>query len=364
MDKVASLVQQDYGESLGDERGNGLRMSQTVEMFIQEGTSHVPAVAFIGVIVPTYNAAPDWQAFSDSLSRQGIPPEQILIIDSSSSDSTRELARKSGYRVVGIPKEEFGHGSTRQLACGYFPQAELLVFLTQDAVLNQSTSLQLLCEAFDDPSVGAALGRQVPRREAGAIERHARFFNYPMVSQIKTFESRRELGIKAAFSSNSFAAYRRAALEQVGGFPSHVILGEDTYVAAKLLMNGWKLAYVANASVIHSHGLTLWQEFQRYFDTGVLHHREIWLLETFGRAGNEGLRFVKSEFKYLRDSGAWHLMPIAALRTITKLLAYRLGHMEHKLPLRVKRTLSMSSGFWSEKESRRALDPESRSSLK
>ncbi len=339
-------------------------MSQTVEMFIQEGIPHVSAVASVGVIVPTYNAASDWQAFSDSLSRQGIPPEQILIIDSSSNDSTRELARKSGYRVVCIPKEEFGHGSTRQLACGYFPQAELLVFLTQDAVLDQPTSLQLLCEALDDPSVGAAFGRQLPRREANAIERHARLFNYPMVSQVKTFESRRELGIKAAFNSNSFAVYRRVALEQAGGFPSHVILGEDTYVAAKLLMSGWKIAYVADALAIHSHGLSLWQEFQRYFDTGVLHHREIWLLETFGRAGNEGLRFVNSEFKYLRSSRAWHLMPLAVLRTGTKLLAYRLGLMEHKLPLGVKRVFSMSPGFWSEKDARRALDHKSHSSAK
>ena len=86
------------------------------------------------------------------------------------------------------------------------------------------------------------------------------------------------IGIKAAFLSNSFAAYRRSALESVGGFPSDTIFGEDTFAAAKMLLNGWKIAYSAEATVYHSHNLTFIEEFRRYFDIGVFHSREKWFM--------------------------------------------------------------------------------------
>ena len=108
-----------------------------------------------------------------------------------------------------------------------------------------------------------------------------------------------ELGIKAAFMSNSFAAYRREALMAVGGFPKHVIFAEDMYVAAKMLMAGWKVVYEGSACCRHSHNYTIIEEFRRYFDMGVFHAREPWIRENFGGAGGEGLRYVKSELKYL-----------------------------------------------------------------
>ena len=332
-------------------QGMGFGMADTATLEIEDRTPHPAAGFSVGVIIPTHNTARHWQALSASLSGQGVPPDQILIIDSTSSDGTRDLAQQSGYRVVCIPKEEFGHGSTRQLACSYLPQVERLVFLTQDAILNDSTAIQVLCSALDDPEVGLAYGRQLPRPVADAIERHARAFNYPDVSQVKTFESRKVFGIKAAFCSNSFAVYRRSALEEVGGFPSTVLFGEDSWVAARMLMAGWKVAYKAEAAVVHSHGLGLWEEFQRYFDIGVHHHREAWLLETFGNAGNEGLRFVRSEQQYLKDSGSKQLIPKALLRTMLKLVAYRLGSMEHRLPVRVNRMLSTSPSFWPDSSS-------------
>jgi rhamnosyltransferase len=323
-------------------------MSQTVELIV-EGQNPRPADArTVGVVIPTYNASKHWPELEASLAFQGIPPQKVLIVDSTSVDSTRDLARRSGYRVVCIPKEEFGHGATRQLACGYLPEAEYLVFMTQDAVLDQPDSIERLCDSLSDLTVGLAFGRQIPRREAGPIERHARLFNYPMVSQVRTLGDRSELGIKATFCSNSFAVYRRSALEQVGGFPQDVLFGEDAYVAAKMLLAGWKVAYRADAAVVHSHTFTVWQEFQRYFDIGVHHHRESWLLEEFGHAGSEGARFVLSELRYLRTSRAVRLIPLAFLRSVTKLIAYRLGSIEHKLPLSLNRLLSMSPSFWPE----------------
>jgi rhamnosyltransferase len=291
------------------------------------------------------NAAKLWPAFYAALKAQALEPAQVLIVDSSSSDGTPTLADAAGYRVVSMARKEFNHGGTRQMAANLLPNAEILVFLTQDAVLAQPAALSNLVALMRDPEVGAAYGRQLPRRGATPIEAHARLFNYPPVSDFRSLSSRERLGFKAIFISNSFAAYRRAALMGVGGFPSDVIFGEDTILAAKLLIANWKIAYVADAQVYHSHTYTWTQEFKRYFDIGVLHSREAWLLQNFGQARSEGRRFVLSEMKYL-ILRYWWLIPSALIRTGLKLLGYRLGRQEKQLSTATKRRLSMQPSFW------------------
>lgn len=274
-----------------------------------------------------------------------VRPEQVLIVDSSSDDGTPDLARVSGFRVHSISRAEFNHGRTRQIAAELLRDSEILVYLTQDAVLATPDALGKLVRPLEDGKTGAAFGRQLPYPDAGAIEAHARLFNYPAQSDFRTLESRQRLGFKTIFISNSFAAYRRSALTSVGGFPSDVIFGEDTITAARLLLSGWQIAYVAEAEVYHSHSYSCIQDFRRYFDIGVLHNREGWLLKEFGQTAGEGRRFVASEASYL-----WRkqkvLIPSAVLRTVLKLAGYRLGRSEGSLPLTWKRTLSMHRGFW------------------
>jgi len=298
----------------------------------------------LGVIVPTLNAANDWSVFSAALLKN-VTPDQVLIIDSSSTDGTAELAKASGFRVETISRSDFNHGATRQLGVNLFPDADILIFLTQDAELASGDAIARLCKAFDDEEVGAAYGRQLPRRGAGAIEAHARLFNYPAASQMRSANGQGTLGFKSLFFSNSFGAYRRAALQAVGGFPEDVIFGEDTVTVAHLLQHGWKVSYVADAAVRHSHVYSMSQEFRRYFDIGVLHSREAATFAPFGKASGEGKKFVKSETAFV-SRRAPHLLLSAWLRTALKLFGYRLGRREQSMPLALKRRLSMSTSFW------------------
>src|SRR5579859_1215016 len=118
------------------------------------------------------------------------------------------------------------------MAAEMLPDSDLLLYMTQDAILADATSISKLVAALDDPSIAAAYGRQLPRRGAGEIESHARHFNYPPASNIRGLASREQLGIKAIFISNSFAVYRRSDLMKIGGFPRDPIFGEDTLTAA------------------------------------------------------------------------------------------------------------------------------------
>lgn len=298
----------------------------------------------IALVIPTLNAAKDWKRFVSALPAF-LSPEQVLIVDSSSTDRTADLARAAGFQLYVISREEFNHGGTRQLAAELLPNAEFLIYLTQDAVLANADALDTLLTPFADPNIAATFGRQLPRPDAGPIEAHARLFNYSSQSSVRTLESRQKIGFKSAFISNSFAAYRREALMTIGGFPSNVVFGEDTITAARFLLAGWKIAYVAEAQAYHSHAYTWRQDFKRYFDIGVLHSRENWMLDEFGEASGEGRRFVTSELKYLW-SNCWWLIPSALVRTVLKLAGYRLGRIERKLNNRWKRNFSMHHGFW------------------
>jgi rhamnosyltransferase len=298
------------------------------------------------VIVPTLNAGKDWSLFAPALLACA-QPEQVLIVDSESTDGTVELALAAGFQVCKVIRAEFNHGGTRQMAAEMLPDAEILVYMTQDAVLAGPNAIADLVATFADPQVGAACGRQLPRPRANAIEAHARSFNYPATSVVRSLANRAELGIRTAFLSNSLAAYRRSALMHVGGFPTNVIFGEDTVTTARLLLAGYKVAYVAEACAYHSHPYSKMQEFKRYFDIGVLHNRERWLLDEFGKASREGQRFVLSELRYLRQKDVLQI-PSALIRTGMKFIGYRLGRMETRFTPNVKRLLSMHPSFWSE----------------
>lgn len=296
--------------------------------------------------VPTLNAGEEWHGWLKALAAQNCTPTRTLIIDSSSTDDTAKLAVENGYEVITIARSEFNHGRTRQLVAENLDE-EIIVFLTQDAVLCDPESLFHLLEAFSDVNVGCAYGRQLPRRSASFVEAHSRYFNYPEDGRIVALSDVPRLGIKAAFNSNSFAAYRKSALRQVGGFPENVILGEDMIVAARMLCAGWKVAYCADAKVFHSHAYTILQEFRRYFDTGVLHEQESWLLKELGNAEGEGVRYVRSELAFL-NSRCKSCIPSALIRTLMKYLGYRLGRNVRHIPLPLKSVCSMHKEYWNQ----------------
>lgn len=299
----------------------------------------------IGMLIPLRNGGALWRRWLEAFATQTQKPGKVLVIDSASTDGSAELARAAGFIVHAIPRGRFNHGATRQLGAEMLADAEILVLMTQDAVLAAPDALEKLVASLSSERTGAAYGRQLPHPDGGALGAHARLFNYPNSGAEKTLADAPRLGIKTAFLSDSFAAYRRRALMEVGGFPADIILGEDTFVAAKLLLNGWKINYCAEAQVFHSHDYTLGQEFGRYFDTGVFHGREPWIRQEFGQPAGEGVRFVHSELRFLARTQPT-LIPSALARAALKYAGYKLGTLERHWPLWLKRRLSLHAGYW------------------
>lgn len=297
------------------------------------------------VIIPTYQAQPHLATLLPALKDQGLDPRSVLVIDSSSRDGTANAFREFGAEVLVIPQSEFNHGGTRRKAVSLCDDSQLLILLTQDAIPSPGAFERLL-HAFNDETVGLAYGRQLPRQQARAIERHARLLNYPTEpAQIRSFADRAAYGVKTTFCSNSFAAYRHDALQAVGNFPEDAFFAEDQITAGRMLKAGWKLAYVPEATAVHSHGYGPLDDFRRYFDVGVFHARNPWLLETFGAAEGEGLKFVRSEIGYLLREEPLSVVS-ACLRTVLKYAGYRAGRFERWMAPWAKARLSMAPHYW------------------
>jgi len=299
----------------------------------------------IAVLIPTLNAGREFVELLRTIALQRAVIDKKIIIDSGSNDNTVALAIDYGFDVLKIHKNDFDHGYARQLLAEAAKDCDLLIYLTQDCILKGSSSFTELIKAFDDPKVGIAYGRQLPHSGAKVLETHARLFNYPNKSIVKSFDDRGKLGIKTASCSNSFAAYRTTALEEVGGFPGLTIFAEDVIVGGQVLIKGWKIAYVAEAEVYHSHDYTTKEEFKRYFDIGVFHSTNNWLLEEFGSAGGEGLKYLKSELMYVFKHNLL-VLPKMMLSIAAKFLGYKLGMMHESLSLKQKKSFSMHSKYW------------------
>ncbi|GAB4236649.1 MAG: glycosyltransferase [Chlamydiales bacterium] len=270
-------------------------------------------------------------------------PTKVLVMNSSSNDGTVELAQSLGAETFVIPRNEFNHGTTREVARKIL-NTNIVVMMTPDAFPQGPDLIEILVDPILRGAASVSYARQLPHQGAGFFESFPRFFNYPEVSHIRRLQDVSLHGIYSVFCSNSCAAYLNAALDEVGGFP-HVLLGEDTLVIAKLLQSGHAIAYNAEAVVHHSHTYSLIQEFKRHFDVGLMRTTYKSLLSQYGRDVKRGRDYVKKLFREVLRNEPRKIF-YAFLHVFSKWLGYRLGAISQRAPVWIKRRLSSQDFYW------------------
>lgn len=268
-----------------------------------------------------------------------------LIIDTSSTDQTVSIAKKHNIKVIDIPKTEFNHGATREYARKQL-NTDIVVYLTQDAIPASPDLIARLAQPLiDDEQIAVSYGRQIAHEGADIFEAFPREYNYGNTSQIRNIDDLNQYGVYTFFCSNSCAAYKNSALDEIGGFKP-VLTNEDYFAVADLLQKKHKIAYVADAVVSHSHRYTLGQEFQRYFDTGYVRAENPIIQKLVGQAESRGVGLVAALLKQV-----WHIQPLLTpyviIQSMVKWLGYRTGFYGSHLPLWLKKQLSQQAYYWS-----------------
>ena len=300
----------------------------------------------IDVIIPTYKPGKEFEKLIGRLQKQEYPIHKIIIINTRTDIFPEELNR-SNYKIeiTHIEPDQFDHGGTRNMGAG-MSDADIVVYMTQDAIPVDEKLIGTFAKIFEEnPDIGIAYGRQLPREECNIIERYTRRFNYPEKSLIKTKEDLPRLGIKTFFCSDVCAAYRRNYLLSAGGFEDPTIFNEDMIFAGKRIYAGDKVAYVAEAKVIHSHNYTGRQQFHRNFDLAVSQTQHPEVFEGVPSEG-EGIRMVKATAKYLvRNGYPWKVFMLV-YQSGCKYIGYFLGKRYEKLPMWLILKCTSSRKYW------------------
>lgn len=278
----------------------------------------------ISVIIPTLNAEHDIEGLLTVLGRQSIQPIEILVVDSASEDRTIELIQKhKGVRLLQIDRQDFNHGSTRDLALRE-SRGDFVCFLTQDAVPVSDDYLELLVAPMvDDSEIALVSGRQLPKADARRFEQLVRGFNYPDSSSVRSKRDLKKFGIKTFFASDTCSAYRRTAYLECGGF-ERVNTNEDMLMAARFITSGMKVAYEPRAEVYHSHNFTPSQQFARNRAVGFFLESHADDLMHTSETG-EGGRLVKSVSLQLLREGNFGEFVAFGIDCCARLLGNRAG---------------------------------------
>jgi rhamnosyltransferase len=236
----------------------------------------------ISIVIPTLNGAETLPAVLEAIARQRIDvPVETLAIDSGSTDGTVALLQHAHVDVIDIPSRTFDHGLTRNLAVGR-ASGDLVALLVQDAVPASDDWLATLTAPFrTDADLAGAFARQEPRPDADAITRHyhasylaaSRCGRVVALAGMDDFEKLPpQQRLDRCTFDNVCSCVRRSAWQR---HPFRATpIGEDIAWAKDVLLAGHRLAYVADAVVVHSHHRSARYEFWR---TTTL-HRELFSL--------------------------------------------------------------------------------------
>lgn len=218
-------------------------------------------VTQVSVVIPVKDGERYLGELLDALAREGA--DEVLVIDSGSSDRSLEIARAAtGVEVVEIDPAEFGHGRTRNLGAER-TSGELICFLTQDATPCPGWLDALRAGFALDERVGAVFGPHLPREDtspmiARELERH--FAGFEGDGGGPALHGPGD----PRFLSNVNAAYRRDCWEQIRF--RDVPYSEDQAFGRDLLAAGWLKAYHPDAAVLHAHDYGPVEFMRRYFD--------------------------------------------------------------------------------------------------
>ena len=299
----------------------------------------------IDVIIPTYHPDEKLDRCLAMLKKQTVKPQRILLINTEESlFCSKVFPTLEQGEIVHIKKPEFDHGGTRNRAAALC-DGEIMVLMTQDAIPADEFLLENLIKPFEEEEVCAAYARQMADWKDNPVEAYTRRFNYPKESRIKSREDIPVLGIKTFFCSNVCAAYRKSEYNKLGGFPLHTIFNEDMIFASRLIENGKKIAYAADARVWHWHNYSAIEQLKRNFDLAVSQVDYGGLL-TQVRSESEGIRLVKKTLKFFIKKRKFSYLPGIFCQNAAKYIGYCLGKNYKKLPKKWILKLSLNPSYW------------------
>lgn len=196
------------------------------------------------VLIPAYNEAKVIAAAVRHVLASDYPNLEVIVIDDGSTDGTSEVVREqfNGEARVKLITSQNG-GKAAALNTG-LRQARGSVVVALDADTQfEADSISRLVRWFEDPAVGAVAGNAKVGNRINVITRW-QALEYVTSQNLE----RRALATLGCITvvPGAIGAWRRAALEQLGGFPLDT-LAEDQDLTIALQKAGYTVRYDSSA---------------------------------------------------------------------------------------------------------------------
>lgn len=222
----------------------------------------------VDIICPLYNAEEYILNLDKSIKKQkNVNINSIKYVLTECKDNTEKLLLENGIDFIKIKKEEFSHSKTRENVARTC-DADIVVFITQDIIIEREDWLFNLTKPIYDNECDASYSRQISKSKG--IEKYTRELNYPEESCIKSKDDVEQIGLRTFFFSDASSAIRNDVLKKLDYYDGKDLkINEDMYIAYKLIMNGYRIKYNSESVIIHSHDFNFKEIYQRYYDTGM-----------------------------------------------------------------------------------------------
>lgn len=210
----------------------------------------------ISVIIRTLNEERYLAELLEGIKNQHIADWscEVVVVDSGSTDDTLSIANQYACNVIHIKKEDFSFGRSLNVGCDA-ASGDALVMISGHCVPTDEKWIYNLCKPLADGIAEYTYGRQVGGPESYFSE--CRIFDkyYPLTSQIPQ---------EGFYCNNANSAILKSVWKKYS-FDEDLTGLEDMELSQRLVKDGGKIAYTADASVYHYHDES-WPQVKRRFE--------------------------------------------------------------------------------------------------
>ncbi len=214
------------------------------------------------IVIRAYNEEACIGRLLEGIRRQTVKDVEVVLVDSGSTDATVAIAEAFGARVVRIPSQEFTFGRSLNLGVSAASR-EYIVIASAHVYPVYPDWLETLLLPFEDETVALVYGKQ--RAPAGAKFSEQQVYHqwYPDASTMRQ---------SSPFCNNANAAVRRSLWQQ-HPYDETLTGLEDVAWAKWAMEQGYAVAYMAEAEIIHVHNETPRGVYNRYRREGMAFKR-------------------------------------------------------------------------------------------
>jgi len=210
------------------------------------------------IILRSYNEGWALRDTLSALQAQEYKNRELIVIDSGSTDGSVELIRAAQPRHF-IQIEPHEYNPSRVMNCGMqMARADYGIFLNADATPQDSNWLRPLVTALFDPQTAAVFGQQIPRPDCRAVF---------ACDYARCFGPNRESDRWDHFFSMVSSGLRKDIWAKRGLLETMQYSEDDEYTRW-CQAQGYRVAYVPESVVMHSHNYTPAQAYKRSFGEG------------------------------------------------------------------------------------------------